>query len=190
MFVLLYFLYNLSRKNIITLHINVTLEEIYNKEIKKIVLTTKDEGFSTKQTILYLSLLNYETSYVFKGMGDLNPDSKQKGDVVIVLKIIPHDEIHIDTVFSKYDLIIERKMTLFEYYYETAHEIDYFNKTKLYVSRQSSELRAVVKNAGLPYYDFNTSEEKRGNLYVYWKLDLPVESPRAMKELLKKYFHK
>jgi len=190
LFILLYYLYYLSRKNTITLNINVTLEEIYNKEIKKIVVNTIEEGLSNKKTTLYLSLLNYETSYTFKGMGDWNPESKEKGDIIVNLKISPHPDINIDTVFSKYDLIIEKKMTLYEYYYEFSHEIEFFNKTKVYVEREQADLRALVKGYGLPYYDFNTSEEKRGNLYIYWKLDLPPTVPRAMKELMKKYLHK
>jgi DnaJ-class molecular chaperone len=123
---------------------------------------------------------------------DNSVDNVVRGDVVVFLNIqskqVPN--VHIDTLFCKYDLHMEDTMTLYEYFYGINRKLTYFNNEELPIQVQMdaknvkdgsdfgyfSCVKEVV-GKGLPYVVNQGTEEEsmlRGNLYIYFKLYIPL----------------
>lgn len=180
--------------------IDVSLEELYKKVIKKIVVKIK-RITGEDRVNLYLSLLNYQDSYIYKNKGDeffhIEKKCIQQRDIIIKINILPHETISIDTCVSKYDLCIEKPLTLYKLYYGFEDTIDYLGsqlKIKFEGKDSPGELTEkygsilVVKNRGLPYV--SNDEELRGNLYIHLRLHLPVlkRENNELNNLMKTYF--
>ena len=181
-----------SQERIMMIDLKVTLEEIYNKRVKKLVLKVKrydaeiDLPYNSSVT-LYIPLESYESEYLFKEMGDETRGRKR--DILIKL-IIEESDVQIDTVLSRFDLFIERPITLYDYYYTTEFQIPFFNSTVLSIPYTTGKRVALVKEHGLPYWDCDTEEDKRGDLYIHFRLDLPdhLIDPDELEPYIKKYF--
>lgn len=198
-------LYNQRKSQIdmtIRVPLEVTIEDLYHKRIKKLVVNTKTkEGFK-KQKILYVSLLNWQKEYHFENVGDelLFPSlsSKTHGDIVVELAIKSHPLFTIDTVLSQYDLHIERKITLLDYLYGTECNMDVFGKPISFDYETGMQVKCFP-DLGLPYVDDEDNlTEKRGKLYVFFNLSLPdmkndkdvceaIKADHNLKEALQKY---
>jgi DnaJ-class molecular chaperone len=158
--------------------------EVYNLEYKSIPI--------------YISLLNYENTYIFEGSGD-DPEhydnSISRGDIIVNVTITSNSlpTATIDTLISKYDVHIEQQMTLYEYYFGVDREIIYFNdeilkiRHNVKVNGQSSYTyyNSVheIKGKGLPYEiedEDGNIIETQGDLVIFFKLILP---PLNMSEL-------
>jgi DnaJ-class molecular chaperone len=152
----------------IKIEINITLEELYNNIIKKCVVNVM-RNYKLEDITLYISLTNYETTYVFKNMGD-----NFLYDIIVTLNIIEHPCIKIDTVLSKYDLYIDKTITLYHYYYGLAYTIDFLNNEKLNIKyNKYDNLTKVIKNKGLPFLDKETNKMERGDLYIFFRISYP-----------------
>jgi DnaJ-class molecular chaperone len=163
------------------LSIDVSLEEIYNAKVKKIIVQVKRENLM-KNVILYISLLNYKTEYVFKKMGD-----NRYRDIIIKINIIEHPMIKIDNVLCIYDLYIDKYISLYEYYYGVYLFIELLNIDEVYFIDQ--KLSYVIRNKGIVYQE--NGELKRGDVYIYFKLKLPnhdAVSLSKMEPFIKKHF--
>jgi DnaJ-class molecular chaperone len=164
------------------LNIDVTLEELYMPAIKKVIVKVKRNGEFISLP-LYVSLLNYETEYVFSKMGD-----DECCDVIVNINIMEHSNIHIDQIICKYDLYIEYDITLYEYYFTDSFRIPWINGSYLEVSKpQSKELIHVEKGKGLPYVG-EGEEVLRGNLFIYFKVRYPKSLPAEAEAFAQKYF--
>lgn len=193
---------NIVNNNLnIKLTIVVTLEEIYNKHVKKINIKVKRENTFSIKTI-YLSLLNYEESYIYKEQGD-EYDGKY-GDIIINVKIKHHDYIRIDKYLFRYDLYLDEKISLYELYFGINRVIKYFGDEKITVNRNFLENDDIDKKLtncfsfvhveigkGLPYYDHDKDEECRGDLYICFRLKLPKlkDKNEEVKTFLQSYFN-
>lgn len=195
-----------NRTRDLHLQITVSLRELYHKQVKKLSIKVKradEKGNLTIQQIpIYLSLLNYEDQYVYKGIGDeyIVEGNVVKSDVIVHLKVLDDPHIHLDKFVCKYDLYIEREMTLYQYYFGYDETIDYFGGVlqikHTYVPSRDDHLRLtssvvkVEKGYGLPYYDEEEGIEKRGDLYVYFRVKLPPKSNDVeFENILKAYFN-
>jgi len=203
-----------KHKECINLNVNITIEEIYNKKIKKIKVKVKrfindldsSLDFIYKTTTIYLSLLNYEYYYIFKGIGDdyldKNEFKKYRGDIKIFINILNHPIIKIDKYLDKYDLIIDDDISLYQIYFGIDKTYDFFNDEKIVVSKHFRDklennnfyFNHFIKDKGLPYYNLENDIEKRGDLYIFYSLKLThheLNNPELNDEfetLLKKYF--
>ena len=177
---------NIYKEPEIKLKIPVTIKEIYHKEIKKITIKVKrwvDQKFIEKKVNLYLSLLNYQDEYVYKNQGDDYYESNilKRSNGILILDI-KEENIRRDKLFSKYDLHIDRDISLYQVYFGLNDEFDVFNK-KIEIKVDSSTIldyiktssnfsyMKILKNEGLPFYE--NQEEKHGDLFVFYSIKLP-----------------
>lgn len=178
----------------IRLNISVDVEDIYNAKVKKMVVKVKrretpDSSFVFKSKTLYISLLNYRDEYVFEGQGDDN-DGGTRGDIIVKLdvKSETNSSVSVDTLFCKYDLHMECKMTLYQYLYGFDVKLPYFNDDVIHVVAHPSKRDYLqddgyynyvheLESKGLPYVDEEQRDNddnniKRGKLFIYFKLFL------------------
>lgn len=176
----------------IFVRIQVDIKEIYNAAVKKIIVKVKrnEEGQLIYKSIpIYISLIDYENVYIFDGQGDDSLDADEvRGDIVIKLDVMSQHVpgITIDTIISKYDLHLERDMTLYEYYYGIDVNIPYYNGELITINHRTCRKQREqhtyynfvheIKGKGLPYTETDADGEeveKRGDLIVFFKLILP-----------------
>lgn len=169
--------YRSNLQIIIPVTLPVTLEDLYHKKIKRLVINTRSLEGNTRPTPVYISLLNYQEEYVFENMGDdlilSAGSSKTQGDIHVKLQIKKHPTFSIDTIVNPYDLHYERKITLVEYLYGLDYTIEIFGKT-LSISYECGQKIKCLTGYGLPYFDEDDSEEKRGALYIFYEVVLPT----------------
>ncbi len=184
-----------KRKLNIKLNLQVTLDDLYKKEIKKInVKVKRNNGLITIP--IYLSLLNYEELYIYKGVGD-EEDGKY-GDIIIKIDIKQHDYVRIDKYLFRYDLYIDEQITLYELYYGVKKIIKYLCDETIIIDRffdinnntNNFSFVHVEIGKGLPYFDEENEEEKRGDLYICFRLKLPlIKDQDNIKTFLQMYFN-
>lgn len=163
--------------------IKVTLDDLYNHKIKKVSIKRANNfrknidfskidpsGWDTKT--FYVSLLNYKPCYVFIGEGDVGVCG-DRVDLVLDLNIQEHPDIKIDTV-CQYDLYVERKISLYEYYYGTKTNIDHVSGEVLSCEKSFDDGTMFYKfsGVGLPKYDECSGKTCRGDLFVFYRLSL------------------
>jgi DnaJ-class molecular chaperone len=174
--------YKTEKDNVITIHVNVTLEDIYHRKIKKIVVNTLNSDKSVKPTPIYISLMNYQEEYRFHGVGDefeipipLVPGKrvKTRGDVIIKVAIDEHPTFKIDTLLTPFDLHVEKKVSLYQYLYGDTFELDLFGESVSIEYTNGCKVK-VLKEKGLPYYDEEVDKELRGDVYVFFDVVLPT----------------
>jgi DnaJ-class molecular chaperone len=184
-------------KRVLTLSLEVTLDDLYEHRIKKIKIKVNRwdpllSVFVSRANVLYLSLLNFESSYVYKDQGDEYFDERGnlcKGDVMVKLVIKEDSRIKQDHILFRYDLYMEEDMSLCEYYRGLDRRVMFFDSL-IHVFVETGPKKDlfmhVERSKGLPYVDECTKEEKRGDLYIYFRLSLPKDSPPD--KILKEYF--
>jgi DnaJ-class molecular chaperone len=188
----------------------VCIEDLYNGSIKKVVVKvkrrTEKEGMTTLEYTripLYVSLLNYEQGYTFKGCGDDTLDCDlQRGDVIICLDITmnANSMMRIDDIFSRFDLQLEDTMSLYEFYYGIDKEIPFLNGE--YITVKCYPLESFIYNRDTPWYyvyevkgkglPYRQTEEGsddggehdicRGSLFIHFTLQLPLFETETLGE--------
>lgn len=188
------------------IEIDVNLADIYMRQVKKISVKVnrydeETKSFKITTVPLYLSLLNFQDEYVYKGMGDESVVGGDvvKSDVILHVNVIEDAGIRMDKLLFKYDLYIERDISLYQYYYGYREEIDFFGNLYVieysydanrYVSNSSSVV-IVDKGKGLPYFDEKEQKEKAGDLYLYFRIKLPKPpiSNMEFQNFMRAYFN-
>lgn len=164
--------------------LKVTLQELFDGEIKKLVLRVRNDDVYRK-TPFYVNLMEHKQEYVFPNQGDAIYG--HKGDVIIRVQVQEHPTYKIDTIFSNYDLYTEHSITLHEYYTGIHTTLDVLG-TPLDVHLDRYERTHVYPDHGLPY--LKDGELHYGNLYVHFRLELPDSIPSDAFPMLKQYFGK
>lgn len=157
----------------IQLTINVTLEDLYMKRIKKLVLNRFRNGSSEKK-VLYLSLYNYDNEYCFENQGD-EISAGVYGNVIVSLSILEHKLFSVD-VIDKYDIWTEVDTSLYEFYYGKTVQLKYLDGTEKTLSfdgfKDQNDMVKQVKGMGLPFYDEDEDLEMHGDLYIRFILKI------------------
>jgi DnaJ-class molecular chaperone len=159
----------------ITLQVDVTLQDLYLKRVKKLVVNVRRNQVIEKQ-VLYLSLYNYQKQYVFASVGDESDDGYIRGDIIVNLHIVDHETFRI---VDKYNIWTDRNISLYQYYYGGIIHMEYFNGETITVDvhghglSKTTTMAHVLPGKGIPYYDEAHEEEKYGDLYVALCLALP-----------------
>lgn len=183
----LYERYQAEKNARIEIPLKITIDDLYQRKIKKLVINTKTSAGTTRPQSLYVSLLHYQDEYFFENMGDdlvfASLDLKKRSDVIVKLVIEPHPVFKIDTLISPYDLHVEKKVTLYQYMYGANFTIDLFNTKTLEISYMHGEKVMVFSNYGLPFVDEETQEEHRGNVYVFFDVELPEAGSKVHEEI-------
>lgn len=166
----------------IKINVSIDLEEIYNGNVKKIVVKINKNGVY-KSIPLYIPLINYEIENIFKECGD--EQNNCKGDIIVYFKVISNKftNISVDEIFTRFDLHMEEVMTLYEYYYGISKTIKYFNDEILNINVKPLDMYFVheIKDKGLPFLD-DDENIKRGSLHIHFKLKLPLLSNQILEE--------
>ena len=158
---------NYYQKPIINITLDVTLEDLYLKRVKRIKVRVfnLDKGHHIQENI-YVSLLNYKAEYVFKGNGD-DLGEGRKGDIHITLNIIENDNITIDSIICKYDLNLMHSISFYEYMFCDVLDILYFEGKTIKVPYTQGRRVVKVPDMGLPF------NEVHGSLYIYINIEWP-----------------
>lgn len=187
-----------SKKRKINISIDISLEEIYNAQVKKVLVKVKRKN-GYEKVPLYISLLNYQRKYCFQGCGDYDTNRDKMDDIEVSINIVQPQKhfVTINDTICKYDLHMEVPISLYEYYYGFSRGIMYFNDEVLNIKIDGETFqRHMSSNAsfvhicngyGLPY----TEDEQavlRGNLYITFVLKLP-ELPQDILEENKNFFN-
>jgi hypothetical protein len=104
--------------------------------------------------------------------------------------------IHIDKVLSKYDLYIEKKLTLHEYYFKCKFSFLILGNNDVEVNYMPGKRVEILHGLGLPYIDIENKDTKeinkikteaddqikRGDFFVYFELELCPNAINNMTE--------
>ncbi len=183
---------------VIKITLSVTIEDLYKKRIKKVIVNTRFMDGTIYKRTLYVSLLNYQECYVFKDVGDeyeekiksvmsfFSPTKRiiKKGEVHIYLNIEKHPMLEIFTMVHPYDLTMTKKIGLFEYLYGCTFQITVFGERSITVNYPGGKpLLLTYEENGLPYYNEEHEEEHRGSFHVFLELVLLEPENIRIKEL-------
>lgn len=174
-------------KEVTQIPIYVELKDLYFARVKKVTVKIRQDYIYISKSF-YISLLNYKTSYVFLNQGD------DASDLSLELNI-KESLINIDQVLCCYDLYIEKDITLYDYYYGINYSFEHVSGEVLNCTKnfRNGSMNHIFKSKGLPYYNEDTKELKRGDLYIYFKFihishkQLPLKNP-DFNHFMKKHF--
>lgn len=178
----------------VVITLSIDLEDVYHHRVKKLNVRVKrwleDGTYGDHTVTLYVSLLNFDTEHRFSKMGDdgrLN--RKRRSDIIVKLDIKLHPHIKMDTMsICPYDIYIEQKITLYDYYYNTSFTKDVFG-SNICVDYSPGQTVAIAKGKGLPFCEGTTPCVKRGDLLVHFELVLPNTLPSVARTVLLDLFH-
>lgn len=161
----------------VTIDLEVSLDEVYRGDIKKLMVKVKKKDGSDAQRVIYVKLLDHQPKLVFKEQGD-EAASGKCSDVIVNIIVKEHPEVKQDHLICKYDLYIEHNVSLHEFYFGVDVEIPFLDDTKLHIKKtfqnHSGGLNigtSVIKEYGLPYMENN--QLMVGDLYIFFRLSLP-----------------
>lgn len=178
-------------KHNISLNINVDLESIYYGEIKKLVIYTKRLSGEKIKKNIYIPLKVFQDIYNFQEEGD-EYDIDTFGDIAIHVDVNQPVNIKRDKIISEYDLHVYETISLYEYYTGIDRIVHVF-KEQIHVKKEPDTNKRiddighfichVEKNKGLHY-----KEDKRGDLYIYFRLTLPSTLDSKSIDIIKTIF--
>jgi DnaJ-class molecular chaperone len=175
----------------VRLTLRVTLEDLFRKAVKKVTVKVQrwDPAAGAcrlRSETLYLSLLNAQPTYVLPNAGDDAPlaegDPACRGPLEIAVAVAKHPVYRASGIFSPYDLTAIVELTLLQYYYgDPDLTLPYLDGTDLPIpfsphrdDRTGSDASYQKRPGhGLPYWDADAQEERRGDLYVAFEPVLP-----------------
>ncbi|QOI90235.1 hypothetical protein QKU58_gp096 [Pyramimonas orientalis virus] len=186
----LYFINTFGKDQNITINLKICINDIYNNAIKKISYTRVEQSIDKKQHTFYLELSGWKEQYVLEGYGDYNIIGKKYGDLVINVEVNydNYKHLHLNTILNLYDIYTEVTINLYEYYYGVRKTLTYFNNLQIslvFNPFKDGETQ-VIESFGL-----TNEDEVRGNLYVFYKVDLyKCAMLSSNEEVIKNIFNK
>lgn len=182
----------------ITLSLEVNLLEAYKGDTKKIsILVNNIDGTKVKKNV-YIPLVDLQKQYIFENEGD-EYALGQRSNIVIDVTVLETSEIKRDKILYEHDLYVEGGISLFEYYNGVKKTITHLDGEVIPIECQRNKFVSdynivhVIKGKGLPYYAENNNDTNdiviRGDLYIYYKLELPEVISEAANCLLKDHFN-
>lgn len=146
----------------------VTLRELYEAVVKRLVYKRISNGVCTTET-LFLELVDFRDSYLLPGKGD------NGGSLLVKTKLITTGGYYLDDLLCSHDLYLTREVTVYEHYYGAVRPIVLPNDEILPAEDHapSTPLPEVERwcDRGLPYED-EQGDIKRGCLYVINKVNM------------------
>jgi DnaJ-class molecular chaperone len=174
--------YNIENKSNIKITVQATIQEIINKNYKKI---------NIKRKVLKYNEINYETKVcvipilkkyvIFKNYGD--ESRNECGDLIIKIERIENKDYYI---LDNYHLLLIKDISLYQYIYGFNFKIKNFGSTidMGQLILLNSKLRYQIKNQGLP---FDYDSDVRGELIIQFNIKL--ENSQKNKEILLQNFN-
>jgi len=159
-----------TKLNII-LKISISLDDVYNKSVKKLVVERfKISGNNCdkeKKTVLIPCHLGKIIR--FKGEGNSHSDRKVSGDIIIKISYSKH---RLFKTINENNLIYKHTISLYDAYYTHDFIIPFFNNENINIKLKSNIInnnRKIIKNHGLPIPNTNNY----GNLIINFCIDFP-----------------
>ncbi len=181
-------IYTVMKKNIfpkdICINLSVSINEIYNRRIKKLIVKVKrwqDGEFVTSNENIYVDLLNFKPEYLFSEKGDASVLKGLSNSNIIVKVTIQEDNVYISDLLSPYDLCITKNMCLNEFYVSEMIELSYLPDIKVKNEQKESY---VMSGVGLPYMT-DDGEIKRGDIYLKIHISVPQNVPKEFIDYIK-----
>lgn len=188
-------LYNIiyRKQKDIKVKIKVHVVEVFRGDMKKITITTRDFKGNKINKSLYISLIDIQDTYIFEDQGDEYIPG-YFSNIIISIEVIDDEIVKRGNILFDYDLYVEFPITLYEYYYGVKRTIRHLDgKDYDIVCRKTNDstdysLMTVIHDKGLPY-TADDDEVKRGDLYIFFRLQLPkVLAPSAI-TILEEHFN-
>lgn len=150
----------------IVIHLDVTLNEIYEKkkkEIKYFKNKFKKGKIVKKKINLEIDLFDKEITLIGNG----NETENKKGNVVIYIHNDDKDFIRI----NEYDVLYQHNINFKDYYKNNNINIKLPNNENIYLKTVEGNKLLKIANKGIPY----KKDEKNlyGNLYCYVSINMP-----------------
>jgi DnaJ-class molecular chaperone len=167
-----------NNKNDIKITIQTSLDDVYNKNYKRISLKRKLSDNSFNKVNLVIPILNKYV--IYKNLGD--EIDYQKGDLII--KIIYNDDTSYNIDLDN-DLVLLKNISLYEYITGFDCKLNHFSK-ELNLGRLNlfnKDLEYNINNYGLPL-SYNSSE--RGDLTI--KFNIKIDQNKENINIIKQYF--
>jgi DnaJ-class molecular chaperone len=178
-------------------NINISLEDIYNKNNKKLIINRKrkvDGKYIDKKKKIEIPL--YSREVILNHQGDELKDYKEKGDVIINIFCDKDDKFK---RINSYDILTNINIDLEKIYSSFCYELILPHKEVLLIQTEkfilNKPLIHKIFKKGLPYFDEDGNEQK-GNLYVNYVINYPstLDELKNIKEYkdntnLNEYFH-
>lgn len=163
------------KPNTIYKDICVTLEEIYCKKEKEIIINRtrlKNNKYVKKDKKIKIFI--YDDEILLENVGDEKENYSLKGDIVINI------EMKEDKKFKRineYDLLYFKEIKLKDFYNNIDYEIVLPNKKKIKIRNEKfnndGNNTQKILNYGIPYKKDN--KWVSGNLYIYYKIKFPLK---------------
>ena len=174
--------YNIENNSNIKITVQATIQEIINKNYKKInikrkVLKYNEINYETKVCVIPI-LKNY---VVFKNYGDETRNNC--GDLIIKIDRVGNKDYYI---IDNYHLLLIKDISLYQYIYGLNFKIKNFGSVidMGEMILLNNKLRYQIKNQGLPY---NYDSDIRGELIIQFNIKLDDTSKN--KEILLQNFN-
>ena len=164
--------------------VNVTLKEVYEAAVKRLVYKRVDGGSCTTD-VLFLELIDFRESYLIPGKGD------NGGDLLVKTQLTNTADYYLDDLMCGHDLYLTCRVGMYEHYFGLSSPISLPNNEFLPLEKHepSNPLPKVESwvGRGLPYED-DEGRVSRGCLYVIYEIDtrahkLSVEHRDILRDL-------
>ena len=167
--------------NDIKITIQTTLEDIYSKNYKRVTIKRKIDPNNFEKLELIIPIL--KPYIIYDNLGDLagsNNNNYQTGNLIIKRIVSPSEYL-----IQNNDLVLIKKISLYEYIYGFSFVLDLFGK-KLdlnYIELFNRSLSYTLENYGIP---FNYEAKNRGNLIIQFMINFTDNNNK--KQILQEYF--
>lgn len=165
------FINRFGKCNDITVRLNIPLEDIYNKSVKRFTYTRVNDNLIKQREQFFLELIGWKEEYILEGKGDYNVITGKCGNLHIHIEIDcgEFSNLELNKIINLYDLYTTMEINLYEYYYGVKRTLKYFNNTYIqidYVPYEEGDTQVLEE------YGLANDENKRYNLYIFYKIDL------------------
>ena len=179
-----------NKSNDIEFNVNCSLEDIYNKVEKEIIITRinrykegEGEGeeknkkpylfdnhrYYNEEKKLHFPA-NFRPTLTFKNEGNLLPGNKEPGNVIININ---NKKNKLFKIFNDYDLITERYISIYEIYHGCIFTLEYFNQRKISIRSNPNIFKNTIQKIeklGLPI----PQTSNYGDLYIKFIVQYPT----------------
>lgn len=161
-----------SNSNDVKVYITVSIEDIYNRKVKKIGYTRITDKLNKSKETFYLELVGWREEYVLDDLGDYNIISKRYGKLYIYVSVdfTRYEHLELNKIINLYDINTVKHINLYEYYYGVSYILKYFNETNINIERYIPYKEGDVQL--FEGYGLTNEDGVSHNLYVVYKVDL------------------
>jgi curved DNA-binding protein len=167
------------RNKDIKITLSVTLDDLYFRNEKELQITAPSGTTRNVKVNIPVNADN-NTTIRFKGLGDNSHRDLSPGNLLITIKVDPHNQ----WIRIGYDLHIDFKINIFKLVTGASIELDHISRSKLHIKvPELSQPDQIIrlKSKGMP-----KANGTFGDLYVKLKPYTPADVNNKVLEMLKK----